>query len=80
MNMERILARLPGKLELYSSPLEQAQVHTAGQQQLCAAVATPDGLPLHYLMRVEQGKRAVGAAGVENLRLPGQVFLRPGKP
>jgi hypothetical protein len=34
----------------------------------------PDGLPLHYLMRVEQGKGPLALA-LKNFRLPGQVFL-----
>ncbi|HIA9543457.1 TPA: hypothetical protein ACWSXC_005825, partial [Klebsiella pneumoniae] len=34
-----------------------------------------DGLPLHYLMRVEQGKGPLALLALKNYRLPGQVFL-----
>ncbi|MBB0830178.1 hypothetical protein G7N22_14995 [Escherichia coli] len=34
-----------------------------------------DGLPLNYLLRVEQGKGPMALLELKNFRLPGQVFL-----
>lgn len=34
-----------------------------------------DGLPLNYLLRVEQGKGPLALLELKNFRLPGQVFL-----
>ncbi|GJL38587.1 hypothetical protein TUM17576_54070 [Enterobacter hormaechei] len=35
----------------------------------------PDGLPLHYLMSVEQGKGPMALLALKNFRLPQQIFL-----
>lgn len=66
--------RLPGKLELYSSA-GTAQVTQLDSSSFMLQWQAPDGLPLHYLMRVEQGKGPLALLALKNYRLPGQVFL-----
>lgn len=55
--------------------LEQAQVTQLDSSSFKLQWQAPDGLPLHYLMRVEQGKGPLALLTLKNFRLPGQLFL-----
>ncbi|HHG1856565.1 TPA: type VI secretion IcmF C-terminal domain-containing protein, partial [Klebsiella pneumoniae] len=73
-NMERILADFRGSWS-FIRLLEQAQVTQLDSSSFMLQWQAPDGLPLHYLMRVEQGKGPLALLALKNFRLPGQVFL-----
>lgn len=73
-NMERILADFRGSWS-FIRLLEQAQVTQLDSSSFKLQWQAPDGLPLHYLMRVEQGKGPLALLTLKNFRLPGQVFL-----
>lgn len=66
--------RLPGSWS-FIRLLEQAQVTQLDSSSFMLQWQAPDGLPLHYLMRVEQGKGPLALLALKNFRLPGQVFL-----
>lgn len=72
--MERILADFRGSWS-FIRLLEQAQVTQLDSSSFKLQWQAPDGLPLHYLMRVEQGKGPLALLTLKNFRLPGQVFL-----
>lgn len=73
-NMERILADFRGSWS-FIRLLEQAQVTQLDSSSFKLQWQAPDGLPLHYLMRVEQGKGPLALLTLKNFRLPGQLFL-----
>jgi type VI secretion system protein ImpL len=54
-NSERILADYRGSWSLIRL-LEQAEITQLDSSSYKVQWRAPDGLPLHYLMRVEQGK------------------------
>ena len=65
---------LPGKLESYS-PAGTGAGDAGGQHTFKVVWKAQDGLPLNYLLRVEQGKGPLALLELKNFRLPGQVFL-----
>ncbi|WP_324065369.1 type VI secretion IcmF C-terminal domain-containing protein, partial [Klebsiella pneumoniae] len=69
-NMERILADFRGSWS-FIRLLEQAQVTQLDSSSFKLQWQAPDGLPLHYLMRVEQGKGPLALLTLKNFRLPG---------
>ncbi|ECI6680383.1 type VI secretion protein VasK [Salmonella enterica subsp. enterica] len=73
-NMERILADFRGSWS-FIRLLEQAQVTQLDSSNFKLLWKAPDGLPMNYLMRVEQGKGPLALLELKNFRLPGQVFL-----
>ncbi|MDB6985099.1 type VI secretion IcmF C-terminal domain-containing protein, partial [Escherichia coli] len=72
--MERILADYRGSWSLIRL-LEQAQVTPVDSSTFKVEWKAQDGLPLNYLLRVEQGKGPMALLELKNFRLPGQVFL-----
>lgn len=72
--MERILADYRGSWSLIRL-LEQAQVTPVDSSTFKVVWKAQDGLPLNYLLRVEQGKGPLALLELKNFRLPGQVFL-----
>lgn len=72
--MERILADYRGSWSLIRL-LEQAQVTPVDSSTFKVVWKAQDGLPLNYLLRVEQGKGPMALLELKNFRLPGQVFL-----
>lgn len=72
--MERILADYRGSWS-FIRLLEQAQVTPVDSSTFKVVWKAPDNLPLHYLMRVEQGKGPMALLELKNFRLPGRVFL-----
>ncbi|EEJ1822184.1 type VI secretion protein VasK [Salmonella enterica] len=73
-NMERIYADYRGSWS-FIRLLEQAQVTQLDSSSFKLLWKAPDGLPLNYLLRVEQGKGPLALLELKNFRLPGQVFL-----
>lgn len=73
-NMERILADYRGSWS-FIRLLEQAQVTQLDSSNFKLLWKAPDGLPLNYQMRVEQGKGPLALLELKNFQLPGQVFL-----
>ena len=73
-NSERILADYRGSWSLIRL-LEQAEVTQLDSSSYKVLWRAPDGLPLHYLMRVEQGKGPMALLALRNFRLPQQIFL-----
>ncbi|WP_072264603.1 type VI secretion IcmF C-terminal domain-containing protein, partial [Escherichia coli] len=72
--MERILADYRGSWSLIRL-LERAQVTPVDSSTFKVVWKAQDGLPLNYLLRVEQGKGPLALLELKNFRLPGQVFL-----
>lgn len=73
-NSERILADYRGSWSLIRL-LEQAEITQLDSSSYKVLWRAPDGLPLHYLMRVEQGKGPMALLALRNFRLPQQIFL-----
>lgn len=73
-NSERILADYRGSWSLIRL-LEQAEITQLDSSSYKVQWRAPDGLPLHYLMRVEQGKGPMALLALKNFRLPQQIFL-----
>lgn len=65
---------LPGSWSLIRL-LERAQVTPVDSSTFKVVWKAQDGLPLNYLLRVEQGKGPLALLELKNFRLPGQVFL-----
>ncbi len=72
--MERILAAYRGSWSLIRL-LDLAQVTPVDSSTFKVVWKAQDGLPLNYLLRVEQGKGPMALLELKNFRLPGQVFL-----
>ncbi|MGQ4133886.1 type VI secretion IcmF C-terminal domain-containing protein, partial [Escherichia coli] len=72
--MERILADYRGSWSLIRL-LEQAQVTPVDSSTFKVEWKAQDGLPLNYLLRVEQVKGPMALLELKNFRLPGQEFL-----
>lgn len=73
-NSERILADYRGSWSLIRL-LEKAEITQLDSSSYKVQWCAQDGLPLHYLMRVEQGKGPMALLALKNFRLPAQIFL-----